>query len=91
MIEQMMVEFPIYLVNHAKTRKSERLPKNCLATDVASALTAASRMFFFFFAIEYNISKSNNISRLSVSYAQYNSKTLYVLHYCYYSLWNNLE
>ena len=44
----MMVEFPIYLVNHAKTRKSERLPKNCLATDVASALTAASIMFCFF-------------------------------------------
>ena len=42
-----------------KNKENEQLPENCLATPVISALTAALRMFCFFFAIEYIIPKSN--------------------------------
>ena len=109
MIEQIKAELPVYLANRAKSRKKEELPKNYLATAVARALTAASRMicfqffffFFFFFFLFFFLPLNTSfrratrccISRLSVSYAfNITAKlcmTIYVLHYRYYSLWNN--
>ena len=48
----MKAELPVYLANYAKTRKNEQLPtKNWLATTVASAFTAASRIVSTFISI----------------------------------------
>ena len=55
MIKQVKTELLVYLTNCAKTRKNEQLPKNCVATAVASCIKNVS-------AIEYIISKSNKIS-----------------------------